>query len=395
MTQFSEIFRPKSLDEFIGQKYILNPNSFLIKSIQNKTLSHLFLYGSSGVGKTTLANIIANELGYDFFNLNATSLSIKEIRDITKKYINNLQKPIIFIDEIHRLSKNQQEVLLPIMEQNQALIIGASTENLNFSLTNAIKSRATVLKLYPLTKNDLEILLNRVISRYKITIDNQAKEYLFSINKGDARSLLIHLELAYNVSETIDLNILKSIKDDKNSNNKIDDSISNIISAMIKSIRGTDIDASLYYLFLLIEKGEKADYIARRLVILASEDIGNANPNALNLSVSTLQAVKEIGYPEAKIILTQCVIYLTSCPKSNSVVQAIDNFYNYFNDNETLKVPNHLKFNSNFYKNPHDFGGYIKQNYLTKTIQLFQSKTIGFEKKLLEWVEKIKTIKGD
>jgi putative ATPase len=279
------------------------------------------------------------------------------------------------------------------MEQNQALIIGASTENLNFTLTDGIKSRETILKLYPLTKNDLEILLNRVIKKYKIIIDNQAREYLLSINKGDARSLLIHLELAFNVSKTIDLNILKSIKDDKN-NHKIDDSISSIVSAMIKSIRGTDIDASLYYLFLLIEKGEKADYIARRLVILASEDIGNANPNALNLAVSTLQAVKEIGYPEAKVILTQCVIYLASCPKSDSVVNTIDNFYSYFNDNEILKVPNHLKFNSNFYKNPHDFGGYVKQNYLTKTIQLFQSKAIGFEKKLLEWIEKIKTIKG-
>jgi len=179
---WTELFRPKKLDEFIGQKHILNPNSFLIKLIHQQKLPHLFIYGTSGIGKTTLANIIANELQKDFFNLNATSLSIKEIREIVNRYKNSLQKPLIFIDEIHRLSRNQQEVLLPIMEFNQAVIIGASTENLNFSLTPAIRSRGVVVQLYPLSKDDLEVLLYRVIKKFDIKIDDIAKEYLLNIN---------------------------------------------------------------------------------------------------------------------------------------------------------------------------------------------------------------------
>ncbi len=388
---FTDIFRPKNLSEFIGQKHILNPNSFLIKAIQNKNIPHLFLYGTAGIGKTTLAYIIADELEYDFFNLNATSLSIKEIRDIVKKYENSLTKPLIFIDEMHRLSKNQQEVLLPIMEFNKAIIIGASTDNLYFSLTEAIKSRGILLKLEQLNSKDLDILLNRVIKKFNLIINNEAKEYLLTINNGDARSLLIHLELAYNINSTINIELLKSIKNGNNSLNTISDSVSSLISALIKSIRGSDLDASVYYLILLIEKGEKADYIARRLVILASEDIGNANPNALNLAVSTMKAVKEIGYPEAKLILTQCVIFLASCPKSDSVGIAINNTYNSL-ERDIFKVPNYLKYSSQNYKNPHQFGGFVKQNYLQQKLHLVKLKAIGFEKTLLEWVEKIKQI---
>jgi len=388
--RWTELFRPKNLKEFIGQKHIIDSNSFFIKAINQQNLPHLFIYGDSGVGKTTLAYIMANELQKDFFNLNATSLSIKEIREIIKQYENNLIKPLIFIDEIHRLSKNQQEVLLPIMEFNQATIIGASTENLNFSLTPAIKSRGVIIKLYPLTKNDLEILLDRVIEKFDINIDNNAKEYLLNINRADARSLLLHLELAFNISKNISLELLKSIKESNQTTLDILDNSSTIMSAMIKSIRGTDVDASVYYLILLIEKGEKPEYIARRLVILASEDIGNANPNALNLSVSTLKAVKEIGYPEAKIILTQTVIYLASCPKSNSVIETIDNVYKNINQNGIMKVPYYLKNSSNDYKNPHSFGGYIKQRYLIKPFSFVKFRAIAFEKTLIEWINKIR-----
>ncbi len=386
---WTDIFRPKTFNEFIGQKHLINPNSFLIKSIKQQNLPHLFIYGDSGIGKTTLAYIIANELNKDFFNLNATTLSIKEIRDIVQQYKNSFEKPLIFIDEIHRLSKNQQEVLLPIMEFNQATIIGASTENLNFSLTPAIKSRGIIIKLYPLNKNDLEILLDRVIKKFNIEIDNEAKEYLLNINQSDARSLLLHLELAFNISKKMDLKLLKSIKESNQVVLNIEDSSSTLMSAMIKSIRGTDVDASVYYLILLIEKGEKAEYIARRLVILASEDIGNSNPNALNLATNTLISVKEIGYPEAKIILTQAVIFLASNPKSNSVVETINNVYDNIAKNGIMKVPNYLKSYSNNYKNPHNFGGYIKQHYLIKPFSFVKFKAIAFEKTLLEWIKKI------
>ncbi len=389
-TNWTEIFRPKNLLDFIGQKHIINPNSFLVKAISNQNLPHLFIYGDSGVGKTTLAYIIANELKIDFFNLNATSISVKEIREIVKQYSNSIKKPLIFIDEIHRLSKNQQEVLLPIMEFNQATIIGASTENLNFSLTSAIKSRGVIIKLYPLSKNDLKNLLNRVIAEFNIQIDNRAIEYLLNINSGDARSLLLHLELAYTISKKIDLKLLKSIKESNQLSFDIIDSSSTIMSAMIKSIRGSDLDASAYYLILLIEKGEKPEYIARRLVILASEDIGNANPNALNLAVNTLKAVQEIGYPEAKIILTQAVIFLASCPKSDSVIKTIDNIYNSIEQNGIMRVPYYLKNSSNDYQNPHSFGGYVRQNYLIKPLKFVELKAIAFEKTLIEWIKKIK-----
>jgi len=391
---WTELFRPKIISDFIGQQHIINPNSFLIKAIKNKNLPHLFIYGSSGVGKTTLAYIIANELKKDFFNLNATSLSIKNIREIVNKYDNKSETPLIFIDEIHRLSKNQQEVLLPIMEFNKATIIGASTENLNFSLTAAIKSRGIIIQLYPLNKNDLELLLQKIINKFNLKIDNQAKEYLLNVNNGDARSLLLHLELCFNISKQIDLKLLKSIKQSNQTIIDIKDSSSTLMSALIKSIRGSDIDASIYYLILLIEKGEKPEYIARRLVILSSEDIGNANPNAFNLSVNTLQAVKEIGYPEAKLILTQTVIFLASCPKSNSVPNAIDNVYNYITQNSIMRVPYYLKNSSNDYKNPHNFGGYVKQHYLLKSIKFVRFKAIAFEKILIDWIEKIKKI-GD
>lgn len=388
---FTDIFRPKNLSEFIGQKHILNSNSFLMKAIQNKNLPHLFLYGTAGIGKTTLAYIIATELEYDFFNLNATTLSVKEIREIVDRYENSFEKPLIFIDEIHRLSKRQQEVLLPIMEFNRAIIIGASTDNLYFSMTDAIKSRGILLKLHSLKRNDLNILLDRVIEKFSLVIDKNTREYLLDVNSGDARSLLIHIELAYQISPNIDLSILKSIKNSNSKLSKVEDSVSSLISALIKSIRGTDLDASIYYLILLIEKGEKADYIARRLVILASEDIGNANPNALNLAVNTLTAVKEIGYPEAKIILSQCVIFLASCPKSNSVGLTIDNVYNSL-DKDVLQVPHNIKKSSTSYKNPHYYGGFLNQQYLQKKLELVKFKPIGFEKTLLEWIAKIKSI---
>jgi len=389
-TNWTEIFRPKQISYFIGQKHIINPNSFLIQAINNQNLPHLFIYGDSGVGKTTLSYIIANELNVDFFNLNATSISVKEIRDIIKQYSNSTKKPLIFIDEIHRLSKNQQEVLLPIMEFNQATIIGASTENLNFSLTSAIKSRGVIVKLYPLNRNDLKSLLDRVVFKFNIEIDTEAIEYLLNVNSGDARSLLLHLELTFSISKHIDLKLLKSIKENNQLTLDIVDNSSTIMSAMIKSIRGSDLDAGAYYLTLLIEKGEKPEYIARRLVILASEDIGNANPNALNLAVNALKAVQEIGYPEAKIILTQAVVFLASCPKSNSVVQTIDNVYNSIKQHGVMRVPYYLKNSSNDYQNPHNFGGYVKQNYLIKPLKFVQLKAIGFEKTLIEWINKIK-----
>jgi len=290
------------------------------------------------------------------------------------------------------LSKTQQEVLLIPMENNEAIIIGASTENPYFSLTAGIRSRSMLFEFNSLTADDLEKLINRVQIEVEFTIDNDAKSYLIASSSGDSRALLNLLEFAIKVEKHITMKNLKSLrptmlKDGVSS----DDTHYNLASAMIKSIRGSDIDASLYYLARLIDGGESPEFIARRLVISSSEDIGNANPNALNLATSTMLAVSRIGYPESRIILSQCVIYLASSPKSNSAYIAINATQKYIEHQEKLEIPDHLKSPSpTGYLYPHEYGGWVEQSYLTKELDFYDSKGIGFEKTLNEWVKKIK-----
>ncbi len=392
MNSLSNRLRPKSLDDFIGQEHLLSKSAPFYKLIISKNIPHSFFFGPPGSGKTTLAKIISNYLDFPFYSLNATTIKIDDIRKIIVQYKNSLIKPLIFIDEVHRLSKNQQEVLLPIMEKNQAIIMGATTENPYFSLTSAIRSRSFIFEFKPLNKSHLKKILERAKEIIDFTISREAKDYLINSSLNDARSMLNLLEAALNVTKDIDLNTLKSLRPTsaiKGVSQK--DEHYYLISALIKSIRGSDIDASLYYLARLISEGESAEFIARRFVILASEDIGNANPNALNLAVNTLVAVKNIGYPEAKIILSQAVIYLASSPKSNSAYLSIKKALKAVKDGEILEELPHLKTNSPNYLNPHNFGGYVKQKYLSKPLKLYESKNIGFEKRLNEWIDKIKS----
>ncbi|WP_281951807.1 replication-associated recombination protein A [Nitrosophilus kaiyonis] len=392
MDNFANRLRPKKLEEFVGQNHLISKNAPFYKLIISKKLPHTFFWGPPGTGKTTLARIIASYLGRDFYFLDATSLKVDDIRKIVSKYKNSLTKPLIFIDEVHRLSKTQQEVLLPIMEKNEALILGASTENPYFSLTAAIRSRSFLFEFKPLSDKDLEKILKKAQEIYKFEIDNDAKEYLIRSSNHDARSMLNLLEAAFNITKKIDLQTLLALKP-KSTLLGISSKEEhyNLISAFIKSIRGSDIDASIYYLARLVSEAEPPEFIARRLVILASEDIGNANPNALNIAVNTLEAVKNIGYPEAKIILSQCVIYLASSPKSNSAYLAIKKAIKSVENGEILPIPTYLKSPSpKGYFYPHDFGGYVKQKYLTKDLKFYESKNIGFEKTLNEWLEKIK-----
>ncbi|MFA7090287.1 MAG: recombinase RarA, partial [Arcobacteraceae bacterium] len=300
-------------------------------------------------------------------------------------------KPLIFIDEVHRLSKNQQEVLLPIMENYEAIIIGASTENPFFTLTNAIRSRSFTYEFKSLSINELQKVLEQALGIIEVELNFEAREYLLNSSSGDARALLNLLDFASKVSKNITLEILlelrsKSIGDGVSSS----DSHYNLASAMIKSLRGSDVNAALYYLGRLIEGGESVEFITRRLVIFASEDIGNANPNALNLAVSTMLATSKIGYPESRILLGQCVIYLASCPKSNASYQAINQVLDDIQKGKILEIPNHLKDSAMNYKYPHDFGGYVEQEYLKENIGYYKSHGIGFEKTLNEWLEKIK-----
>ncbi len=386
-------FRPNSIEGFVGQKHLVSKEAPFLKLLKSGKIPHSIFFGPAGSGKTTLARIIAKELDLPFYELDATSLKVEEFRKIFNKHRNALAKPLIFIDEVHRLSKTQQEVLLLPMENQEAIIIGASTENPYFTLSSGIRSRSMLFEFFALSDEDLKELVSRVQSKIKFQIDSDALEYLISSSSGDCRSLLNLLEFALSVDKRVTLQNLKSLRP-----TALKDGVSssethyNLISAMIKSIRGSDIDAALYYLARLIDGGESADFIARRLVILASEDIGNANPNALNLANSCLQSVSKIGFPESRIILAQTLIYLASSPKSNSAYRAINEALSFVKNSKKLEVPKYLKSPSpKNYKYPHDFGGWVEQEYLKEKHSFYESSNIGFEKTLNEWLDRIKS----
>lgn len=387
-------YRPKNIDDICGQEHLVSLNSPFRKLLESSHIPHCMFYGPAGCGKTTLAKVISYTLECPFYELDATSLKVEEIRKILKNHQNALIKPLIFIDEVHRLSRTQQEVLLLPMENQEAVIIGASTENPYYVLSSGIRSRSMLFEFFSLTCKHLQKVFDKVQKEEKFSISEDAKEYLLSSSSGDTRAMLNLLEYALHVSKQIDLELLKSLRPNALKDGvSSDDTHYNLASALIKSLRGSDENAAIYYLARLIDGGESADFIARRLVIFASEDIGNANPNALTLANATLQSVSKIGYPEARIILAQCVIFLASCPKSNSSYKAINTALEYVKNSPKLDIPPYLINNttqSKNYKYPHDFGGWVKQDYMQKQIKFYHSNKIGFEKTLDEWLTKIK-----
>ncbi len=397
----AQILRPSTLEEFIGQKHLLSQSAPFRKLIESGDIPHSFLFGPPGTGKTSLARIIANKLETNFFEFNATTIKIDDVRKAVESAKNALQKPLIFIDEVHRLSKTQQEVLLPIMENRLAIVIGASTENPFFSLTGGIRSRSMLFEFFSLTDDDLRDALSKALKKLDKSVDEDAAEYLVRSSSGDARAMLTLLDFAAKIEEHITLNTLKQLRPYSLTDGAGESETHyNLASALIKSIRGSDEQAAVYYLARLIAGGEEPRFIARRLAILAAEDIGNANPNALQLANAAFGLVEKIGMPESRIILSQLAIYLACSPKSNSAYEAIDDALSMIANGEIYPVPAHLK-DAHFagakslgrgvgYKYPHDFGGWTEQKYTEKPVDVVKLKDIGFEKTLKEWLDKIK-----
>jgi len=412
----AERIRPKTISEFVGQSHLLGEGKPIRLMIENDTLSSFILWGPPGSGKTTIARIIANQTKSEFFSLNAVSSGVKDVRNVIELAEQNKiigKRTILFIDEIHRFNKAQQDALLHSIESGLLILIGATTENPSFEVIPALRSRARVFVLNELSKEDLIKIIEFALTKDEflssLNIKTIDKEFLIYLSGGDARILLNILEAAaiqemnkteINLSKEIFENIVqrKNIIYDKAGEEHY-----NIISAFIKSIRGSDPDAALYWLARMLEGGEDPLFIARRLLILASEDIGNASPNALVLAEAAFSAVDKIGMPEARIILAQCVTYLASAPKSNASYIGIEKALEEVRKNPLAKVPLHLRnaptklmkelgYGSD-YKYAHDYQNhFVEENYLPDELagkQFYLPTEQGQEKKIKEWLKSL------
>ena len=407
----AERLRPATLNDYIGQEHLIGEGAVLRKMIESGKISSFLLWGPPGVGKTTLAKIIANTLNRPFHTLSAINSGVKDIRDVIEKaqrnQFFNQPNPILFIDEIHRFSKSQQDSLLGAVEQGIVTLIGATTENPSFEVISPLLSRCQVYVLKHLDKKDLLKIVEMALTKdpYLKTrnIEIKEDEALLRFSGGDARKLLNVLELVVNADENENTIITNDLVIDRLQNNmaiydKNGEMHYDIISAFIKSMRGSDPDASVYWLARMIDGGEDVKFIARRMLILAAEDIGLANPNALLLAQSTFDAVHKIGYPEARIILSQCAIYLATSAKSNSAYMAIDDALALVKSTGDLPVPLHIRNAptklmkelgyGKDYKYAHSFEkNFAEQDFLpqeVKTHRLYTPQNNPLEIKILE-----------
>ena len=413
----AERMRPTSIDEVYGQKHILSENKTLRKMIDKDKITSMVFFGPPGVGKSTVASIIAKKTKSEYIKLNAVLSNVSEIRDAIKKAEKNLansKKTILFIDEIHRFNKSQQDALLPAVENGTIVLIGSTTQNPYFYLTNALLSRIMLFEFRNLEDIDIkEAILKattdkRGLGGNDIAVENEAIDLIVKYSHGDVRKALTYLEASFFVTQidktkeklTITEEIVKDVTS-KQILNFDEDEHYNTISAFIKSVRGSDTNAAIYYLARMLESGEDPRYIARRLCILASEDIGLAEPEAINIASSLINIIEFIGMPEGRIPLAEVTIYLSLCPKSNSAYNAIDSAIRDIRNGELYSIPNYLKDNHSAsfdkkseeeYKYPHDYPYHIvKQNYLEKGIKknYYNPVDIGEErelKKVYEWI---------
>ena len=414
--------RPTTLEEVVGQQHIIGKDKLLYRAIKADKLSSIILYGPPGTGKTTLAKVIANTTSAEFLQINATSAGKKDMEEVITQAKNNQgmygKKTILFIDEIHRFNKGQQDYLLPFVEDGTVVLIGATTENPYFEVNGALLSRSIIFELKNLSKEDIKTLIMRAVTNkekgmgaYDAVIDEDALEFLADVSNGDARAALTAIELGILTTERsedgkihITLEVASEciqkrvVKYDKSGDNHYD-----TVSAFIKSMRGSDPDAAIYYLARMLYAGEDVKFIARRIMILASEDIGNADPQALQVAVAAAQAVERVGMPESQIILSQAVTYMACAPKSNAAVNAIFAAVDSVKHTQTT-VPVHLqdahyggheKLGKGIgYKYAHDYPDhYVEQQYLPSEIEgshFYEPGDLGYEKTIKEYLQKIK-----
>ena len=391
MKPLAEQLRPQTLDQYLGQDHLVGQNGALRKSLEVGRLPSIVLWGPPGVGKTTLALLLAKELDAPLYQLSAVNAGVKDVREVLataeNKSLFDSKRPILFIDEIHRFNKGQQDSLLHAVERGWITLIGATTENPSFEINAALLSRMQVYVLNSHSKADLTRMIDLANTTDYATEKNlkiTAHDFLIRQSMGDARKLYNLVELCFQQGKS-GVPIDEEFAQDVLSNAQIrydkgGDEHYNVISAFIKSIRGSDPQAAVYYLARMIEGGEDVKFIARRLIISAAEDIGLANPNALMLANETFSAVERVGWPESRIILSQCAIYLATSPKSNSAYTAIGNAKKLVRDTGNLEVPDHLKNASSAlakdlghgkgYLYPHDYqGGFTQQEYLPEELQ--------------------------
>lgn len=414
--------RPQTLDEVVGQEHIVGKNRLLYRAIQADKLSSVIFYGPPGTGKTTLAKVIANTTSAVFRQVNATSAGKKDMEEVVQEAKNQAgmygKKTILFVDEIHRFNKGQQDYLLPYVEDGTVILIGATTENPYFEVNSALISRSVIFELKPLTKKDIRQLLFRAVEdnergmgSYRVVLEDDAADFLADVANGDARSALNALELGVLSTERseddkihIDLEVAgeciqkRVLRYDKSGDNHYD-----TISAFIKSMRGSDPDAAVYYLARMLYAGEDVTFIARRIMICAAEDVSNADPQALVVATSAAQAVERLGMPEARIVLAQAATYVACAPKSNSSIMAIDAAMDLVAHSKTCPIPAHLQ--DAHYKSAaklghgigylysHDYPyHYVKQQYLPDELEgttFFNLSDNGYEKKIKEHFKEI------
>jgi putative ATPase len=413
--------RPQTLSEFMGQTHILGPGKLLTRAIESDKISSIVLYGPPGTGKTTLATVISNETKSFFEPLNAVTSNVAEIRkaiDQTKsRFQLKNQKTILFIDEIHRFNKAQQDVLMPDIEKGNPILIGATTHNPFFSIVSPLLSRSLVFELKPLAEEEIRRILERALTEktkglgnYAVEMEKEALAFLSKISDGDARRALNALELGVLTTKPEGGRILftKKIAEESIQKKSVvydadEDGHYDTISAFIKSMRGSDPDAAIYYLAKMLYAGEDPRFIARRIVICAAEDVGNADPMALVLSNAALAVSEFVGMPEARIPLAQAVTYISCAPKSNAAYLAIDGAMKDVAEGKTLEVPAHLKGSSykgaaqlghgQGYQYPHNFEGhFVKQEYIPEPKRYYFPTAQGHEKKFKEYLEEIRKV---